>query len=194
MTINTRNRADLYASIALLIGGPLFAILSIFTTGTTPLQILFFGLILFGVFSYAATAGLEKPLIRMLMVAVMFCTYGYLTFKLDADPRSQINAAILYLMALFIGIFLWGGALLHRPGPAKRIGAAGLMFGLGPLALLIAGHVVLGFGGVVGVQAIWAAQASGTLGDLSFLNLAHGGLGIWALACGVILYSGLLRR
>jgi len=98
------------------------------------------------------------------------------------------------LISLFIGIFIWGVALVHRPGKAKQIGVAGLMFGLGPLALLILGHIVLGFGGAIGVQAIWSAQASGQLGDSAFINIGHMCLGLWTLACSAILSSRLLRQ
>ena len=130
----------------------------------------------------------------MMCVALLFCTYGFLTLKLGGHPQSQVNAGILYLIALFIGIFIWGVALVHRPGKAKQIGVAALMFGLGPLALLVLGHVVLGFGGAIGVQAIWSTQASGQLGDSSFLNIGHICLGLWALASAAILRSNLLRQ
>jgi hypothetical protein len=60
--------------------------------------------------------------------------------------------------------------------------------------LLVLGHVVLGFGGAIGVQAIWSTQASGQLGDSSFLNIGHICLGLWALASAAILRSNLLRQ
>ena len=60
MSDQPHDRGDVFASIALGLAGPLLVILTVFTSGTVPLQIIAFGLILFGLLSYAGTAGFEN--------------------------------------------------------------------------------------------------------------------------------------
>lgn len=189
--VNTLSKNANYGSIALVIGAVGFVGLGWIAPQLAPMLILFFGIMTFGVWAFLDEMGLEKPLNKMGAVAFAFAVFGFLNAQVG--PQSvQINYVLLYNFGAFLALFFWSAAFLHRGGAVRKVGAVGLLAGALPLVLLIAGHVAVGFGGAIGVAALWQAVESGQAADPLFLQITNTVVGVWLLGGAGLMRSGAL--
>ncbi len=186
---NTLSKNANYGSIALVIGAVGFVGIGWVAPQLVPMLILFFGIMTFGVWAFLDEMGLEKPLNKMGAVAFGFAVFGFLNAQIGPQD-TQINYVLLYDFGAFLALFFWSAAFLHRGGTVRKVGAVGLLAGVLPLVLLIAGHVAVGFGGAIGVAALWQAVESGQVADPLFSQITNTVVGVWMLGAAYLMRSG----
>jgi hypothetical protein len=72
----------------------------------------------------------------------------------------------------------------------KVVGAVGLVATVLPIAALIAGHLVVGAGAFLGVNALRSAGAGAAPPDLSFVTLVERLFGLWGYVAAWLLWRG----
>lgn len=176
-----------FGSVALLLGGIGMSITP-WIAGAAPMRLLALGVMIFGQLCYAQEAGWEKPLTKLVVVALAFASLGFVLFELNGTPK----AALLFAFAGFLTVLSWSLAMLHRPGKARTTGKVGMVAGGASLAILIGGHVFVGFGAAIGLEvlrSVATAQSADVTGVMQIVSVCLGG---WAFAWAWIVAKGLL--
>lgn len=184
LTLNSNAR---FGSVALLLGGAGMSIAP-WIEGAGPMRLLALGIMIFGQLCYAQEAGMEKPLTKLVLVTLAFASFGFILFELEGSSK----AALLFAFAGFLTVVFWSVAMLHRPGKAQVTGKVGMLAGSASLAVLVGGHVFVGFGAAIGLGAlrsVGTAQASELIGLIGIVAIF---LGIWSMVCAGIIVCGLL--
>lgn len=146
------------------------------------------GVLVFGQLCYAQEAGWEKPLTKLVVVALTFASLGFILFELDGTPK----AALLFAFAGFVTVLSWSLAMLHRPGKARATGKVGMIAGGASLAILIGGHVFVGFGAAIGLEALRSVATAQSADVAGLVQIVSVCLGVWAFVCASIVFKGLL--
>lgn len=82
--------------------------------------------------------------------------------------------------------------MLHRPGKARTTGKLGMAAGGASLAILIGGHVFVGFGAAMGLEvlrSVATAQSSDVTAVMQIVSVCLGG---WAFVCAWIVVKRIL--
>lgn len=155
-----------FGVIALLLGA-LGISTTIWIDGAVPMQLLSSGTLLFGQLAYGQDAGFEKPLTKLVLVALGLAVIGFVMLMLDDNAK----AGLLFVFATFLSILFWAVAMLHRPGPARATGKVGAAMGLGVL------------------RSVASAEVTDVL---RLVQITCVGLAIWSVVQAWILFTGLL--
>lgn len=177
-----------FGAVALMVGGVLFGGFA-WVDGAAPLRIFAMAALLFGQLCYAQEAGYEKPLTKFVLVWLFIAAVGLLMFEALAAPK----AALLFAFAGFAAVLVWSIAMLHRPGQARAAGKIGAFAGVTSLAVLIGGHVFVGFGAALGLQALSSAATAQTADVVGIVRAVESMMGLWALAGAWMLFAGVLN-
>jgi len=84
-------------------------------------------------------------------------------------------------------------AFLHRQRDLKIVGAVGVAASLVPIAALIIGHLAVGFGAAIGVEAMMSATEGSTPSDLSFVTVVERIFGLWGYVAAWMLWRGHVK-
>ena len=176
-----------FGLIALLLGA-LGLSTTIWINGAVPLHLLSLGALVFGQWAYGQEAGFEKPLTKLVLVALGFAVIGFVMLELD----DNVKAGLLFVFASFLAILFWALAMLHRPGPARATGKVGAVAGGLSLLILIGGHVFIGLGAVLGLSVLRSA-ATANVNDVSrVVQIACLCLAVWCVVQAWVLFKGIL--
>jgi hypothetical protein len=186
-TFKQMNANARFGVIALLLGA-LGISTTIWIDGAVPMQLLSCGALLFGQLAYGQDAGFEKPLTKLVLVALGFAVIGFVMLILDDNAK----AGLLFVFATFLSILFWAVAMLHRPGPARATGKVGAVAGGVSLALLIGGHVFVGLGAAMGLGVLRSVASAEVTDVLRLVQITCVGLAIWSVVQAWILFTGLL--
>ncbi|WP_298859704.1 hypothetical protein [uncultured Sulfitobacter sp.] len=178
-----------FGSVALLLGG-IGMCLTPWIDGAGPMRLLALSMLVFGQLCYAQEAGWEKPLTKLVVVALIFASLGFILFELDGTPK----AALLFAFAGFVTVLSWSLAMLHRPGKARATGKVGMVAGGASLAILIGGHVFVGFGAAIGLGALRSVATAQSAEVAGLVQIVSVCLGAWAFVCASIVFKGLLNE
>ena len=176
-----------FGSVALLLGGMGMCVTP-WILGAGPMRLFALGVLVFGQLCYAQEAGWEKPLTKLVVVALTFASLGFILFELDGTPK----AALLFAFAGFVTVLSWSLAMLHRPGKARATGKVGMIAGGASLAILIGGHVFVGFGAAIGLEALRSVATAQSADVAGLVQIVSVCLGVWAFVCASIVFKGLL--
>lgn len=157
---------------------------SIWSPGAVPMHLLFFGILVFGQWAYGQEAGLEKPLTKLMLVALSFAALGFVLFKIEASA----GGGLLFAFAGAFTILIWAIAMLHRPGPARQAGKVGMVAGGVSLAILIGGHVFVGLGAALGLGALRNAGTATAQEVTQLVQIICLCLSGWGLVCAWLMF------
>jgi hypothetical protein len=186
-TVKDMNANARFGVIALVLAA-LGLCTTIWISGAVPMHLLSMGVLLFGQLAYGQEAGLEKPLTKLVLVALFFSAIGFVMLALDGNPK----AGVLFVFASFLSILMWALAMLHRPGPARATGKVGVLAGGLSLAILIGGHVFVGLGAALGMGALRSMGSASGEDVLRMVQITCIGLAIWSLVQAWMLFKGIV--
>ncbi len=177
-------------AVALAASGFLTLLLSHFTAALAPARLVVLALSAFAAWSFCDEMGLKKPLNRA----------GFVVFALALVAKAEVilgvgaSVAGRYYLSfagfLLLALLLWSVAFLHRQRTVKVAGAVGLVASVAPIVALLVGHLAVGAGTFVGVQALLAAGQGADLTDRSFVTLVERLFGLWGYVAAWLLWKG----
>jgi len=180
-------------AIALAVAALMTLLLTHTTASLAPLRILALAVAAFATWAFCDEMGLKKPLNRA----------GFVFFAIAAVTKVQIALGLasqvvgryylLYAACLLCAVLFWSVALLHRQRELKVVGAVGVLATLAPIVAIVAGHLVVGLGAVLGVESMLAAAEGGTSADLGFVTLVERIFGLWAYVAAWLLWRGRIE-
>ncbi len=183
-------------SVALFMGAGGGLALKLLAPALGPILLLCLASTTFGVWCFADEMGIQRPLNRAALVAYCFAAIAKTMLLMGA--AGEPGFLVLYSFAILVALLLWSAALLHREGFLKLAGAVGAIASLAPIALLMAGHLVLGVGAFLGIEALYDFGSDATRSNLPVIRLIDFVLFAWAaLVAGLMwggrIYSGAAR-
>ena len=98
---------------------------TIWIEGAVPMHLLWTAVLVFGQLAYGQEAGFEKPLTKLVLIALLFAVLGFVLFTLEGSAQG----GLLFAFGGLLSIFFWAVAMLHCPGPARQMGKAGAVMG-----------------------------------------------------------------
>ncbi|MFH1599113.1 MAG: hypothetical protein ABIJ73_07405 [Pseudomonadota bacterium] len=181
------------AAVALAAAAFLTLVLSHAHQPLAPLRLMVLALAAFAAWAFCDEMGMQKPLNRA----------GFVFFSMAAAAKIQIALGVttefvgryylLYASFLLVSLLLWSVAFLHRQRSLKVLGAVGVVATLAPIAALVIGHIAVGAGAVLGVNAVLAATEGSAPIDLGFVTLVERMFGIWGYVTAWLLWRGHIR-
>lgn len=158
-----------------------------------PLRLLTLAVAAFAAWAFCDEMGFRKPLNRA----------GFVFFAIAAATKVQMALGLvapfvgryhlLYAAFLLVAVLLWSVALLHRQRDLKIVGAVGVAASLIPLVALVVGHLALGFGAAIGVDALLSAAEGAAPANPGFVTLVERVFGLWGYAAAWLLWRGHIK-
>ena len=150
-----------------------------------PARLFVVALSVFAVWSFCDEMGLRKPLNRAGFVLFALSIMAKTQIILGVNPEFVGRYELLHATALLGAILFWSVAFLHRQRALKVVGTVGVLTSAAPLVALVAGHLLLGVGTIVGVDAIQSSAGGAT-------GLVERFFGLWGYAAAWLLWKGLI--
>ncbi len=180
-------------SVALAAAAFLTLLLSHVSASLAPLRLLAAAIGTFAVWAFCDEMGMRRPLNRAGFVAFAIAVAAkvQVTVGVGSDVRGRYY--LLYAAFLLMALFFWSVAFLHRQRGLKVLGAVGVAASLAPIVALVAGHVALGAGAILGVDAILSAASGSVPTNLGFVTLVERMFGLWGYLVAWLLWRGHVR-
>lgn len=180
-------------AIGLCIAAFMTLLLSHTSLSLAPVRLLTLSITAFAAWAFCEEMGLSKPLNRA----------GFVFFAIAVAAKVQIATGLasqfvgryclLYAVFLLLAVLLWSVAFLHRQRTLKMVGAFGVAASLAPIIALVAGHLVVGLGAVLGVTSILSATEGATPENLGFVTLVERIFGLWGYVAAWLLWRGHIK-
>lgn len=177
-------------AIALAVAGFMTMALSHTAVSFAPIRILALATAVFAAWAFCDEMGLNKPLNRAGFVCLVIAAMCKVQISLGVGVEFVGRYYLLYAAFLLLAVLFWCVALLHRQRELKVVGAIGALATLTPLVAIIAAHLAVGVGAVMGVGSLLAATDGNAPTDLSFGVLVERIFGLWSYAAAWLLWRG----
>jgi len=181
-------------AVALAASAFLTLLLTHVSASLAPLRLLALAGSAFAAWCFCDEMGMRKPLNRAGFVLFVVAVGVKVERILGGDAGQAGRHDLLFAAFLLLALLFWSVAFLHRQRSLKVAGAVGVLATLLPIAALLLGHLVVGFGAFLGVKALLAAGEGATLTDASFVTLVQRLFGLWAYAAAWFLWRGKLAQ
>jgi len=178
------------ASITLAFSALFTLILTHSTTPLAPLRLCAITVAMIAVWAFADEMGVRKPLNRAGLVCFAIAVMCKVQIVLGIDQSHMGRYMLLYSTFLLLSVLFWSVAFLHRKRELKLVGAIGLTASIAPLAAILVGHVAVGYGAILGVDAILSASEGSAVQDISFVIVVERIFGLWAYVAAFLLWRG----
>ena len=160
-------------AITLTVAAFVILLLSHVSESLVPIRILTLAVAVFAVWAFCDEMGLRKPLNRAGFVFFAIAVASKVQILLGLEAQFIGRYYLLYAAFLLLAVLFWSVALLHRQRSLKIVGAVGLLASLVPIIAIFIGHVVVGFGAALGVDAMLSATEGNNSTDLSFVKIGR---------------------
>jgi hypothetical protein len=181
------------AATALAVAAFLTLALSHLHLPLAPLRLMVLALAAFAAWAFCDEMGMRKPLNRAGFVFFAIAAATKVQIALGVAPEFAGRYLLLYAGFLLLALLLWSVAFLHRQRSLKMVGAVGVIATLAPLAALVLGHLAVGAGAVLGVNAFLASTDGSAPTDLGFVTVVERVFGIWGYITAWLLWRGHIR-
>jgi hypothetical protein len=181
------------AAIMLAVAAFLTLVLSHLYQPLAPLRLMALALAAFAAWAFCDEMGMRKPLNRAGFVFFAMAAAAKIQIALGVAPEFAGRYYLLYAGFLLVSLLLWSVAFLHRQRSLKVVGAVGVIATLGPIVALFVGHIAVGAGALLGVNAFLAATNGSASTDLGFVTLVERLFGIWGYITAWLLWRGHIR-
>ena len=155
-----------------------------------PLRLLALASSAFAAWCFCDEMGMRKPLNRAGFVLFVIAAAVKVERILGVGAGQAGRYDLLFAAFLLLALLLWSVAFLHRQRSLKVAGAVGVAATLLPIAVLIVGHLAVGAGAFLGVQALLAAGDGAAVTDRSFVTLVERLFGLWGYVAAWFLWRG----
>lgn len=180
-------------AVALAVTAFMILLLSHFAVSLAPIRLFVLALAAFAAWAFCDEMGLRKPLNRAGFVFFAIALVTKIQIALGVATPFAGRYYLLYAAFLLLAVLFWSVAFLHRQRALKIVGAIGLSASVVPIAAIVAGHVVVGIGGALGVGAVLSATDGSAPTDLGFVTLVERIFGLWAYVAAWLLWRGYIK-
>jgi hypothetical protein len=176
--------------VALAVSAFLTLLLSHVAASLAPLRLLALAASAFAAWCFCDEMGMRKPLNRAGFVFFVIAVAAKVQLILGVAAGAAGRYDLLHAAFLLVALLFWSVAFLHRGRALKVVGAVGVVASVAPIVALIAGHLAVGAGALLGVRAMLAAADGSNLGDHSFATLVDRLFGLWGYVAAWLLWRG----
>jgi hypothetical protein len=180
-------------AVALAASAFLTLVLSHVSAPLSPLRLLVLALSAFAAWCFCDEMGMRRPLNRAGFVVFAIAVGVKVQLILGVGAREAGRSYILFSAFLLLAVLFWSVAFLHRERSVKVAGAVGVVAAVLPIAILVAGHLAVGAGALLGAKALMAASEGAALTDHSFVTLVERLFGLWGYVAAWLLWRGHIR-
>jgi len=180
-------------AVTLAAGAFLTLLLSHFAASLAPLRLLAVTVSAFAAWCFCDEMGMQKPLNRAGFVFFAIAVASKVELLLGVEESVVGRYSLLFAAFLLAALLMWSVALLHRQKTLKVVGAVGVVASAAPIVALIVGHVVVGAGAALGMQALFSASHGAGPTDYSFVTLVERLFGLWGYAVAWLLWRGQIQ-
>lgn len=177
-------------AVALAASGFLTLLLSHFSATLAPARLVVVALSAFAAWCFCDEMGMKKPLNRAGFVVFAMALVAKVELILGVGAGVAGRYYLLFAGFLLLALLLWSVAFLHRQRSVKVAGAIGVVASFAPIVALLVGHLAVGAGTFLGVQALLAAGEGAALTDHSFVTLVERLFGLWGYVAAWLLWRG----
>ena len=177
-------------AVALAASAFLTLLLSHVSAPLSPLRLLVLALSAFAAWCFCDEMGMRKPLNRAGFVVFAIAVGVKVQLILGVGAAESGRSYLLFAAFLLLALLFWSVAFLHRQRSVKLVGAVGVLATALPIVVLVAGHLAVGAGAVLGVKALLAAGDGAALTDRSFVTLVERVFGLWGYVAAWLLWRG----
>jgi hypothetical protein len=188
-----RSRSAAVGAIALAAASFLILLLSYSSEPLAPLRLLSLALAFFAAWSFCDELGMSQPLNRAGLVFFAIAAGAKVQVVLGVAPGVAGRYYLLYAGFVLAAVLFWSVTLLHRQRTVRVIGAVGVVATLAPIVALVVGHLVVGTGAFLGVEAILSATQGAAPTNLGFVTLIERVFGLWGFFAASLLWRGDIR-
>lgn len=181
-------------AIAMALAALMTLLLTHTSLSLAPLRILALSVATFAIWAFCDEMGLQKPLNRAGFVLFSVAAVSKVLVALGVESQFIGRYYFLYSAFLLLAMLFWSVAFLHRQRELKVVGAVGVVATVAPVATLIAGHLVVGFGAVLGVESLLASTEGSAPVDLRFLTMVERIFGLWSCVAAWLLWRGFIAK
>lgn len=178
------------AAATLVFGAFATLVLSHLTEPLAPLRIITLAVTVFAAWAFSDEMGVRRPLNRAGLIAFAIAALARLQLALGVDDPLVARYQLLYAAFLLLAVLFWSVAFLHRQRELKVVGAVGVFATALPILALIAGHLVVGFGAIVGIGSLMSALENSRASDGNFITTVERIFGLWAYVAAWLLRRG----
>jgi hypothetical protein len=179
-------------AIALAAAGFLTLLLMHTAASLAPMRLVSVALSVFAAWCFSDEMGIRKPLNRAGFVCFVIAASAKVQAICGVAPEYAGRYLLVFSAFVLLALLFWSVAFLHRQRTLKIVGAVGVVAAVAPIVALVVGHLVVGVGAVLGVQALLEA-GRGAPTDLTFVTLVERVFGLWAYAAAWMLWRGETR-
>jgi hypothetical protein len=180
-------------AVALAAAGFSTLLLTHVSASLSPLRLLSLALSAFAAWCFCDEMGMRKPLNRAGFVLFALAVGAKAQAILGVAPHLAGRYYLLFSAFLLLALMFWSVAFLHRQRSVKVVGAVGVLATVLPIVVLVAGHLAVGAGAVLGTRALLAAGDGADLNDRSFVTLVERLFGLWGYVAAWLLWRGYIR-
>ena len=155
-----------------------------------PMRLLIIGLLVVGAWALSDEMGLRRPLNRVAFVAFGFAMTALAVAVLEPAGVDASRYVLIYAFALLLAVLVWSVAFVHRQPDLRRLGLLGASASLLPLALIVAGHLLVGLGAWTGASGLLALSEGGAALGTSPMNVIEAVFVVFCLLAAVFLWRG----
>ena len=191
--MNTRSPNARVGAVALAASAFLTLLLSHVSAALSPLRLLVLALSAFAAWCFCDEMGMRKPLNRAGLVLFAIAVGVKVELILGVPAHQAGRYYLLFAAFLLLALMFWSVAFLHRQRSVKVVGVVGVIATVLPIVILVAGHLAVGAGALLGVKALLAAGEGSDLTDRSFVMLVERLFGLWGYLAAWLLWRGHIR-
>jgi len=187
---STRSLNAKVGAVALAASGFSTLLLSHFSAALAPARLVVVALSAFAAWCFCDEMGMKKPLNRAGFVVFVVALVAKVELILGVGAGVAGRYYLSFAGFLLLALLLWSVAFLHRQRTVKVAGAIGVVATFAPIVALLVGHLAVGAGTFLGVQALLAAGQGADLADHSFVTLVERLFGLWGYVAAWLLWRG----
>jgi hypothetical protein len=188
-----KSRNARVGAVALAVSAFLTLLLSHLSAPLSPLRLLVLALSAFAAWSFCDEMGMRKPLNRagfVLFAIAVGVKVQLILGGSGVSAREAGRAYTLFAAFLLLALLFWSVAFVHRQRSVKVVGAVGVLATALPIVILVAGHLAVGAGALLGAKQLLAAGEGAALTDRSFVTLVERLFGLWGYGAAWLLWRG----
>jgi hypothetical protein len=179
-------------AVTLAAGAFMTLLLSHTSTSLAPLRIITIAVAAFAVWAFSDEMGIRKPLNRAGFICFAIAAIAKVQIALGVEQHLVGRYLLLYSAFLLLAVLFWSVAFLHRQRELKVVGAVGLFVTGSSIVAIIVGHIVVGFGAMLGISSLLAATQGAEATDTSFVTTVERIFGLWGYIAAWLLWRGHL--
>jgi hypothetical protein len=181
------------AAVTFVVAAFMTLLLSHFPIPLTPLRLLTLAVGAFAAWAFCDEMGMRKPLNRAGFIFFAIAVVTKVQLSLGVAPQFIGRYYLLYAAFLLLAILFWSVALLHRQRSLKVVGVVGVAASLAPIIAIVVGHVVVGAGAILGIDAMLSATEGDGSTNPVFVTLVERIFGLWAYVAAWLLWRGHIK-